>query len=156
MIVATSFGMKQLFLFLFFAISSVPAFAQFPLGSNAESIKVYFDDNIPYASLQTFKTREGVNALCFTKVKVVGDYTFYLDESGNCSSYVVTYDVDELPELNARFDKEFCRLRETKWQAEDQTFNVTLIPAKDGENFFSILYTPARRSVTSANTLASN
>ncbi|MGZ3751799.1 MAG: hypothetical protein ACXVAU_11015, partial [Mucilaginibacter sp.] len=84
--------MKHLVLFLVFAAISVSAFAQFPLGSDRNEIKAYFDKNVSYASVGEFKTDDGTDALCFTKVKVVGDYTFYFDNNGLCTSYVVTYD----------------------------------------------------------------
>jgi hypothetical protein len=149
--------MKQLILLFFFLVTfSVPAFAQFPLGSERSKIKSYFADNIPYASVQDFKTEDGRNAMCFTKVKVVGDYTFYFDGYGKCSSYVVTYDRNELPDLIRRFDARFCRGYITKWIAEDNSFDITLIPSKPGENFFSIVYRPLITGTFTTNTLVSN
>lgn len=147
--------MKQLFILILLTTFSIPVFAQFPLGSKLTDIKAYFDESIPYASLQEFKTTTGTNAVCFTKVKVVGDYTFYFNSDGNCSSYVVTYDRNELGELMNRFDSRFCRIQQTKWEAGDETFDVTLVPAKPGENYFSIVYKPKIASVL-VNSFASN
>jgi hypothetical protein len=149
--------MKQLiFLFFFLATFSVSAFAQFPLGSEMSKIKAYFADNIPYASVQEFNTEDGTKAICFTKVKVVGDYTFYFDYYGKCSSYVVTYDRSELPDLTRRFDAKFCIEYNTKWIAEDNSFDITLIPSKTGENFFSIVYRGRMTGRFTINTLAFN
>jgi hypothetical protein len=154
-IVAACLGMKQLIILLLLATLSLPVFAQFPLGSKVADIKTYFAGNIPYASVQEFKTKAGEDAICFTKVKVVGDYTFYFDNNGKCSSYVVTYDENELKELMGRFDVKFCRMQETQWVAQDETFDVTLLPAKPGENFFSIVYKQKSTSVLT-NAFAAN
>lgn len=135
---------------------SMSAFAQFPLGGNLKEIKAYFAQNIPYASIQKFKTEEGVNAVTFTKVRVVGDYTFYFDNKGTCSSYVVTYDKKELSNLLNRFDAAFVRVLDSKWQDPDKTYDVTLDIPKNGENYFSITYTPTGESIANGNTLASN
>src|ERR1700712_203451 len=134
--------MKRLILFLTLTIISLSAFAQFPLGSKLKDIKAYFNQNIAYASVQKFKTQDGVNAVCFTKVRVLGDYTFYFDKAGNCTSYVVTYDQRELKEVSTRFDIEFSRTQQTKWEDPDKTYDITLLPAKSGENYFSIVYEP--------------
>lgn len=155
MIVAASLRMKQLILLLLLVTLSFSVFAQFPLGSKVADIKSYFAGNIPYASVQEFKTKAGENAICFTKVKVVGDYTFYFDNNGKCSSYVVTYDENELKELMVRFDAQFCRMQEMQWMAHDETFDVMLVPAKPGENFFSIVYKPKTTSVL-RNSFAAN
>lgn len=146
---------KQGILLFLCIIFSIPALAQFPLGSRVEKIKAYFADNIPYAAVQEFKTPDGINALCFTKVKVVGDYTFYFDANGNCSSYIVTYDNEELPDLIRRFDLKFCRIHATEWAADDSSFDVTLLSPKPGENFFSIVYQPMHKDKF-ASSLASN
>lgn len=119
-------------------------------------IKSYFAENIQYASFQEFKPEGAGTAICFTKVKVVGDYTFYFDYNGLCTSYVVTYDRKELPELTQRFDNKFCKLYTTKWVSEDSTFDVTLLPPKAGENYFSIVYKPLPSDTFQANTLAAN
>jgi len=148
--------MKRLILFVFLIACSASAFAQFPLGSNLQKIKTYFADNIPYASVQEFKADNGDDAICFTKVKVVGDYTFYFDKKGECSSYIVTYDKSEWRGLAHRFDNKFCRMGDTKWIAEDGTFDISVILPQPGENFFSILYKPLVPTVLQSNTLASN
>jgi len=147
--------MKQLIILLLLATLSFSAFAQFPLGSKVADIKSYFAQNIPYASIQEFKTKAGENGICFTKVKVVGDYTFYFDNDGHCSSYVVTYDENELQDLIVRFDVKFCRMQETQWVAHDETFDVMLVPPKPGENFFSIVYKPKSTNVLT-NAFAAN
>ncbi|MDB5134494.1 MAG: hypothetical protein JWP37_1097 [Mucilaginibacter sp.] len=148
--------MKHIILFLFLITFSISAFAQFPLGSDRGQIKAYFAENIPYASVQQFKAENGANGLCFTKVKVVGDYTFYFDYYGKCSSYVVTYDNSELPEVITRFDSEFCREEMARWSAHDKTFDVTLVRPTNGENFFSMIYKPASASMLPTNALAAN
>lgn len=148
--------MKQLILLFLFTTLSVSAFAQFPLGSKVDNIKAYFAQNIPYASIQEFKTKEGVSAICFTKVKVVGDYTFYFDNNGNCSSYIVTYDNNELTDVQMRFDVKFCRMQETKWEDAHDAFDVTLIPSKEGENYFSIIYKPTNTGTILSSSFAAN
>ena len=155
MIVAANLVMKQLIILFLFSTLSLSAFAQFPLGSKMTGIKAYFAENIPYASIQEFKTKEGVDAVCFTKVKVIGDYTFYFDNNGNCSSYVVTYDVNELSDLKTRFDAKFCRMQETRWEDADNAFDVTLLLPKEGENYFSIVYKTKATNIVS-NSFASN
>ncbi|HVS93212.1 MAG TPA: hypothetical protein VHE59_14330 [Mucilaginibacter sp.] len=132
--------MKHLCLFLFLATASLSAFAQFPLGSNEKEIRAYFDKNIPYAQAVDFTTKRGVNAVCFNKVKVIGDYTFYFDEDGNCSYYVITYDVAELHDVIKRLDGEYCVVKETSWEAEDNTFDITLVMPKGAANYFSVIY----------------
>lgn len=147
--------MKRLTLLLLLATFSLSAFAQFPLGSKLKDIKSYFAQNVAYASMQKFKTEDGSNAVCFTKVRVVGDYTFYFDKAGDCSSYVVTYDQRELREVSSRFDVEFNRTQEAKWEDPDKTYDITLVVPKNGENYFSIVYQPKAESMMN-NTLASN
>jgi hypothetical protein len=148
--------MKRLTLFLFLATFSLSAFAQFPLGNNLKEIKAYFAQNIPYATIQKFKTEDGKSAVCFTKVRVVGDYTFYFDNDGKCSSYVVTYDDRELRNVTIRFNAEFCRTQEARWVDVDDTYDVTLVLPKHGENYFSVFYKPKMTSVLTNNTYASN
>jgi hypothetical protein len=148
--------MKQLYLILFLVTSTFSAFAQFPLGSDMGRIKTYFAENISYASVQEFKLANGTKGICFTKVKVVGDYTFYFDHYGKCSYYVVTYDEKELGDLIHRFDGRFCREYSTKWIAEDSTFDITLVPTKPGENYFSIIYRPLSPVVLSPDAFAAN
>jgi len=148
--------MKHLILFLILSTFSISAFAQFPLGSDINEIKAYFDNNVPYASAQTFKTSNGTNALCFTKVRVVGDYTFFFDFNGLCTSYIVTYDEKELPEVTRLFDKKYCRTQMDKWTAEDDAFDIKLVLPKKGENFISLVYKPMPADTYSSSALASN
>lgn len=149
--------MKPILLLLFFTILSVSAFAQFPLGSNINKIKAYFAENVPYASVQEFKAENGSNAVCFTKVKVVGDYTFYFDNNGLCNFYIVTYDRKDLKEVVYRFDNKFCKLFSNKWESAEGSYGVTLVPSKTGENFFSVIYKPMPATLmTGTNALASN
>jgi hypothetical protein len=147
--------MKRLPILLLLLIFSVPAFAQFPLGSDMPKIKTYFAKNVPYASFQEFKTEDG-DVICFTKARVIGDYTFYFGSNGLCTSYVVTYDKQELSDLIKRFDGKFCRLLPTKWESADETFDVTLLQPKPGDNYFSILYKPLPTNNYQPNSLASN
>jgi len=148
-------NMKRLTLFLLLATFSLSAFAQFPLGGNLKEIRKYFDQNISYAEMQKFKTEDGVSGVCFTKVRVVGDYTFYFDRQGNCSSYIVTYDKRELGDVLNRFDAAFVRVYETKWEDADKTYDISLELPKKGTNYFSIIYKPKAESMLT-NTLASN
>ena len=135
--------MKQLILIFFMAMYTATAFAQFPLGSDKVKIKKYFDKNISYTYVQEFKTDSGTQAMCFTKVGVVGDYTFYFNNDGLCMSYEVTYDKKELTALEERFDNEFRKVFPTKWVSADNTFEITLLPHKRGANYFCIVYKPA-------------
>jgi hypothetical protein len=148
--------MKHIILLFALTVCSITAFAQFPLGSNKEEIKAYFNENINYATAIDFKTQDGVEALCLAKVRIVGDYTFLFDTRGHCSSYTVTYGLDELPEVVSRFDEQFCREDMTNWISHDKTFDVTLVPVHDGGNFFSIVYKPVAEKTFMGNTLASN
>lgn len=147
--------MKKIALLSLLVTLSVSAFAQFPLGSNAQKIKAYFAQNIPYASAQTFKSDKG-DAICFTKVRVVGDYTFYFDYNGICKEYVVTYDRKDMKDVVNRFDGQFCKLQNTKWVSEEGSFAVTLVPPGTGENYFSIVYKPTVSTNYRENALASN
>jgi hypothetical protein len=148
--------MKNLSLFLILTLSSVVAFAQFPLGADSRAIKAYFDQNVPYASVQDFNAEDGARAVCFTKVRVLGDYTFYFDNNDKCTSYIVTYNKEVLGDVTKRFDGKFCKLHPTKWVSEDSTYDVTLIPSKGAENYFSIVYKPIHLSELLSLTLASN
>jgi hypothetical protein len=134
--------MKHLILFLLLATFSVSAFAQFPLGSKEKEIRAYFDKNIPYASAIDFKTKDGANGVCFRKVRVVGDYTFYFDNDGYCNYYVVTYDNNELDNIVKRLNTAYSPVEDAdaKWKSADEDFNVTLLPAKGAENYFSVIY----------------
>ena len=147
--------MKQLVIFFFFTAFSFTASAQFPLGSDANTIKAYFDKNIPYLSAQDFKTVDGTNAVCYRKFKEIGDYSFYFDGKGQCFTYTVTYDKNELRDLEKRFDFKFVRIYPTRWTAQDNSFDVTLVPPKPGDNFFSIIYKPLDSGKGNTNTLTS-
>src|ERR1700749_1732297 len=109
--------MKQLLVFLFSMMFSVAAFAQFPLGSDENGIRAYFGKNIPYISAQDFTTQDSIKAVCFIKVKEVGDYTFYFDNAGICFSYTVTYDNKEMTDLVKRFNNQFVKIYATRWTA---------------------------------------
>lgn len=147
--------MKRLILLIALSVLSVSAFAQFPLGATKEEIKTYFGENVSYANVQEFKTANGTEALCFTKVRVIGDYTFLFNFEGVCTSYVETYDKKDMNEVVWRFDRKFCRLGTTIWSDEDNTYNVTMVAnPKKGANFISITYKPVAPAATS--TLASN
>lgn len=150
--------MKRFYLFLLFCGLSFSAMAQFPLGSNRDRIMDYFADNVQYASLQVFKADNGTEALCFYKVRVVGDYTFYFNRDGLCTSYVETYDEKELPGVIYRFDRRFCRVSAAKWTGENNAFEITLLYPGYGSNYFSIIYRPLIPTdfTTNINTLASN
>jgi hypothetical protein len=149
--------MKRLFLLISLVTLSVSAFAQFPLGGEINKIKAYFAENVPYASVLEFKTEDGSNAICFTKVKEVGDYTFYFDHNGLCDFYIVTYDRKDLKDVISRFDGKFCKLFSNKWESAEGSFGVTLVPSKTGENFFSVIYKPKPPMMLKANnSLASN
>lgn len=149
--------MKHLFLVALLSVCFVTAFAQFPLGSKPEQIKAYFDNHISYASAQEFTTKEGNKGLCFTKVRIIGDYTFYFDAYGYCTYYVVTYGTDELPGLLRRFDYEFCRVENAQWKSDDNSFSINLVLPKSGQNYFSIIYKPLMPGKQSqVNSLASN
>ena len=148
--------MKHLVLFLLLTIFSIPVFAQFPLGSNMKDIKAYFDKKVPYASAQVFKVEDGTRAICFTKVRVVGDYTFYFDINGTCTSYVVTYDEKDLPALTKVFDANYCKLNDTRWTTEDNSYEIKLIRPKNGENFISLVYKPLRGNSYASMAIASN
>jgi hypothetical protein len=150
--------MKYIFLFLVCINLSFTASAQFPLGSSRDRIMDYFADNVQYASLQLFKADNGTDALCFYKVRVVGDYTFYFNHDGLCTSYIETYDEKEMPAVIYRFDRRFCRISANKWTGENNAFEITIQYPKYGENFFSIVYRPLIPSHfdTTINSLASN
>jgi len=148
--------MKQLFIIALFSTLSFSALAQFPLGANKKNIASYFAVNVPYASVQEFKTKNGEEALCFTKVRVVGDYTFYFNEDALCTSYTVTYESKQVNDIIWRFDRKFCRISATEWTDDDGNFKVTLVshPQK-GANFISIMYKPIGK-IGMGTKLASN
>ena len=149
--------MKRLSILLLAIAFSAPVFAQFPLGSNASEIKTYFAVNIPYSSLQEYKTLTEGDVLCFTKTRVVGDYTFYFNKSGSCTSYIVTYDAKELNNVIKRFDNKFCKLHDAEWESEEGDYTVAITPPNPGANYFSVTYKPLPGIVSyQYNTLASN
>lgn len=149
--------MKRLILFAALSIVSLSAFAQFPLGASKEEIKDYFGQHVSYANVQEYKTKSG-EALNFTKVRVVGDYTFNFNEKDECISYVETYDKKDVDEVVWRFDRKFCRLASNIWGAEDESFNVTLVEnPKKGANYISIVYRPVvKTDLQQGTTLAAN
>lgn len=150
--------MKRLILIAVLSIASLSAFAQFPLGASKDQIKNYFDQNVSYANIQEFKTAKGGEALNFTKVRIVGDYTFYFNDQDVCTSYVETYDKDQTDEVIWRFDRKFCRLASNIWAAEDESFNITMIKnPKKGANYISIVYRPVvNADLKPGSSLASN
>lgn len=148
--------MKSLPILLLLIVLSVTASAQFPLGSTIPKIKAYFDKNIPYASVQEFSAEPGDTAICFTKVKVVGDFTFYFDHDGLCTSYIVTYDKQDQDELVYMLDHNYCHLENTKWASEEGKFDAVLLPAAKAANYVSIVYKPKAMPNYMQNTLASN
>ena len=149
--------MKQLIIIAALSIMSFSAFAQFPLGASKENISTYFSANVAYASAQEFKTKNGVEAICFTKIRVIGDYTFYFNDQGECASYTETYDQKQLDEIIWRFDRKFCRVSATEWTDEDGSFKISLIlHPKKGANYVSLEYKPVERTNFPTNTLASN
>jgi|GEM_PF-743756 len=150
-------AMKRLTLIIIFSIFSVAAFAQFPLGASKENITEYFAGNVQYSSFQEFRTKNGMEALNYTKTRVVGDYTFYFNNEGTCSIYAETYDKQQLEEIIWRMDRKFCRLSANEWSDEDNSFHIilNLKPAK-GANYVSITYKPVEQPAVSGSTLAAN
>lgn len=149
--------MKRLILIFIFSVFSVAAFAQFPLGASKDNITSYFAGNVQYASFQEFKTKNGNEALNYTKTRVLGDYTFYFNEDGNCNCYSETYDQKQLDEIIWRMDRKFCRLSATEWSDEDNSFHLILnLHPRKGANFVSITYKPVEQPVVSTSTLAAN
>jgi hypothetical protein len=150
--------MKRFILIAALSIVSLSAFAQFPLGASKGEIKNYFDQNVSYANIQEYKTKNGGEAVNFTKVRVVGDYTFYFNDQDVCISYVETYDKNQTDEVIWRFDRKFCRLASDVWGSEDESFNVTMVKnPKKGANFISIVYSPVvSADLKPGSALASN
>jgi hypothetical protein len=152
-------SMKGLPMLLLLTILSVSAFAQFPLGSTMPKVKAYFYRNVPYSFVQEFKAENGDTAICFTKVKVLGDFTFYFDHNGVCTYYVVTYGKQEQPEVVHLLDHKYCKTESAKWISEEGKFDVILLPPTPGANYFSIVY-KSDPSVSiqesTLNTLATN
>ena len=149
--------MKHLIVLLLLATCSVSAFAQFPLGGKEKEIRAYFNKNIPYASAKNFKTSDNVSGLRFIKARGIGDYTFYFDSNGSCISYVVTYYSKELDNIINRLNSTFKPLNNSTWTSENEETNITLVPPKDKEIYFSVVYLKsAGNGQNSTLTLASN
>jgi hypothetical protein len=149
--------MKRLFLIIVFSVLALKVFAQFPLGSSKESIAAYFAGNVQYASFHEFKTPDGIDAFCYTKTRILGDYTLYFNEDGACSTFVETYDRKALNEIIWRYDRKFCRVSATEWIDEDNSVQITLVPhPQKGANYVSITYKPVEHSEFVTNTLAVN
>ncbi|MFI5160435.1 MAG: hypothetical protein ACHQHN_04120 [Sphingobacteriales bacterium] len=147
--------MKHLIIIALFSTLSFSAFAQFPLGANKENITTYFAVNVQYASAQEYKTKTG-EALCFTKVRVVGDYTFQFNDEQVCTSYTETYGTKQINDVIWRMDRKFCRISGTEWTDEDGNFKITLVlHPKKGANFISVVYKPVEKPEM-GTTLAAN
>jgi hypothetical protein len=133
--------MKSFTLSIFFLVFSTAAFAQFPLGANKDNIYQFFERSVQFASFQEFKTKDGNEAVCYTKTRVLGDYTFYFDQEGNCGTYTETYDKRQLKDVIWRMDRRFCRISDKEWRDEDNLFHVTLnLRPLKGANFISVTY----------------
>ncbi len=149
--------MKHLLIFLLLATCSVSAFAQFPLGGKEKEIRAYFNKNIPYASAKDFKSKDNVSGLRFLKTKGLGDYTFYFDSNGSCVSYIVTYGNYEFNKILNRLNATFKPLDGSTWTSQNEETNITVVPPKENENSFSVVYLQsAGNSQNSSLTLASN
>lgn len=150
-------SMKRLPILLFFVTLSLTAAAQFPLGSTMPKIKAYFNEHVPYSFVQEFRAENGDTAICFTKSKVIGDFTFYFDHNGICRSYVVTYGKEDLHKVESILDYKYCHLEGTRWISEEGKFDVDVIPPATGANYFSVIYTTdSLIGDTRDNTLVSN
>ena len=149
--------MKRLPILLLFVILSLSAAAQFPLGSTIPKIKTYFSEHVPYSFVQEFTAENGDTAICFTKSKGIGDFTFYFDENGICQCYVVTYGKEDLHKVESLLDNKYCRLEQTHWVSEEGKFDVDVLPPATGANYFSVVYaTDSTISNSRDNTLVSN
>jgi len=149
--------MKRLTLIIVLLVLSLTGFAQFPLGASKENITTYFADNIQFASFQEFKTKSGSDAFCYTKTRVLGDYTFYFNQDGTCNSFTETFDRKQLDELTWRYDRKFCRISATEWVDEDNSVHITLMPhPKKGANYMSLTYRSVEQAKIDPNTLAVN
>jgi hypothetical protein len=149
--------MKSLPILLLFIILSVTATAQFPLGSTMPKVKAYFYKNVPYSFVQEFRAENGDTAICFTKSKAIGDFTFYFDHNGICRSYTVTYGKEDLHLIESLLDHKYCHLAVTRWISEEGKFDVDILPPATGANYFSVTYTTDPLiSGTRDNTLVSN
>src|SRR3569832_13299 len=134
-------SMKRLPILLLFVTLSLTAAAQFPLGSTMPKIKTYFSEHVPYSFEQEFRAENGDTAICFTKSKSIGDFTFYFDHNGICKSYVVTYGKEDLGEVEAMLDHKYCHLEQMRWVSEEGKFDVDVLPPAIGSNYFSVIYT---------------
>ena len=134
-------SMKALPILLLFVITSLSAAAQFPLGSTMPKIKNYFNDHVPYSFVQEFRADNGDTAICFTKTKIIGDFTFYFDHDGICRYYVVTYGMGDLHKVESLLDNKYCHLEATHWISEEGKFDVNVLPPETGANYFSVIYT---------------
>jgi hypothetical protein len=133
-------GFQVLILPVLLTICSSAAMAQFPLKASRRTIKNYFDEHVPYASQREFNTQEGIKALCFTKVKVIGDYTFHFNQTDECDFYIETYDKKEANRVTSYLNKILCPLTSSTWCDEDNLFTVTLMPDIEGTNYIALMY----------------
>jgi hypothetical protein len=148
--------MKRLFLIALLAVFSISAYAQSPLGSSKEEIKAFFAGNVSYAVAQEYVTKDGTSALNFTKVRIVGDYTFYFNQEGICTKYTETFDSKDQTKLMWRLDRKFCRMTDSTWQSEDESFQLTLLPPDKGANYITVAYKPVQQQPVPTGTLALN
>lgn len=149
--------MKQPILIIGLLMFSVTVFAQFPLGASKENITAYFAGNVQYASFQEFRTKAGNEAFCYTKTRVLGDYTFYFNHDGTCNTYTETFDKKQLDELIWRYDRKFCRISATEWLDEDNSVHIRLLlHPKKGANYMSLTYRVVEPTKFDTNSLAVN
>jgi hypothetical protein len=149
--------MKNLSTLLILLEFSSVAFAQFPLGAGKENIGQYFESYVQYAGFQQFRTKDSIEAVCYTKTGTLGDYTFYFDKKGLCNTYTETYDKGQLDDIIWRMDRMFCRIAAREWRDEDDSFRVTLnLHPSKGANFVSIAYKLIEETKVTAGTLAVN
>jgi hypothetical protein len=150
--------MKHLILFALLATFSVSAFAQFPLGSKERDIRSYFSKTRSYTSVTDFKTENGINGVRFHKARGIGDYTFYFDRNGYCSSYVETFSNNELDNVVSRLNAAFNPAEDATWKSDNEDTSVTVVPAQGNENYFSVVYLRSAGSAQSSSvvSMASN
>lgn len=147
--------MKHLIVFLLLVTCSASVFAQFPLGGKEKDIKAYFNKHIPYASAKDFKTKDKVSGVRFLKARGIGDYTFYFDDNGYCTSYVVTYGNGELDNIVNRLNAAFKPVDSETWTSDNEETSVTVVPPQDKENYFSVVYLRSAGSSQPSTTLTS-
>jgi len=104
-------------------------------------IKTYFGEHIPYSFVQEFRAENGDTAICFTKSKAIGDFTFYFDHNGICTSYVVTYGKEDFSQIKSLLDHKYCHLEASRWISEEGRFDVDVQPPATRANYFSVTYT---------------